>query len=239
MFPGPIFGKELQTAARGPRTYLVRSLTGAAIAVHVAMNVEIPGGWRNAGALTPGEVAALANSAFLWFASTQAVVVVALVPLLVAGAVAGERAAGTLGLLLASGLTAAEVLADKLAARLLLTVVLMAVGLPILALIGLYGGVDPAEALMYYGGTLATAWLTAALALLVSVHAPRWPGPSSVPTRPASPGSYCPSGSPSGLALAARRPCLRGSGPLSHGRARFRSLVPVGFGGHPQAPHRR
>jgi len=171
VFPGPIFGKELATAARGPRIYLVRSLVAAAIAGHVATRVAIPGRGAGAGFVTPGALAALANSAFLWFANSQAVVVVALVPLLVAGAVAEEKARGTLGLLLASRLTSAEIIADKLAARLLLVVVLMALGLPVVALVGLYGGVDPAEALTYYGGTLASAYFAASLSMLASVHA--------------------------------------------------------------------
>ncbi len=131
------------------------------------MRIEPPGGWSEARVSTQFEVSDLASTAFLWFMNAQVVIVVTMVPLLVGGAVADEKARGTLGLLLASRLGAAEILADKLAARLLLAVVLMAVGLPVSALIGLFGGIDPALALGYYGGTLTTAWLAAALALLV------------------------------------------------------------------------
>ncbi len=97
--------------------------------------------------------------------------ILGLAPLLVAGSVAEEKARGTLGLILAGRLSSLEIVADKLAARLLVVLVLVVAGLPVLALIGLLGGIDPGELLMAYGLTLSSAWFAASLSMLVSVHA--------------------------------------------------------------------
>ena len=48
---------------------------------------------------------------------------------------------------------------------------LVVVGLPVLALIGLLGGVDPDELRIAYGLTLSSVWFAAGLSMLVSVHA--------------------------------------------------------------------
>lgn len=171
MFSGPIFRRELQTTARSPRTYLLRTLAAAAIAVYVAVQFEIPRDWTGPAGQTTGKIAELAYRAFHWFVMAQVVVVVGLVPLLAANVIAEEKARGTLGMLLASRLGSAEILADKLASRSLHILSLLALGLSILALIGQNGGIDPVRVLIAYVGTLTTAWVAAALSGLVSVHA--------------------------------------------------------------------
>jgi hypothetical protein len=101
----------------------------------------------------------------------QALIVLALVPALAGGALAEERARRTLPGLLASRLSGAAIVLDKLVARMLHVGVIMAVGLPIACLLGLLGGVDPRSVAYAYGGTLSTAFFLAALSLLVSVYA--------------------------------------------------------------------
>jgi hypothetical protein len=166
MLAGPIFRRELSAEARGRRLYLVRALAAATIAIHVGSNTERLRGWSGDAALAPSRIAAIAARSFEAFGQVQLVVVLALMPALVAGSVAGESARGTLGLLLASRMGSARIVGEKLAAR-----SLMLAGLPVLALLGMLGGVDPARAAAYYGGTAAAAWLVAGLSLFVSVHA--------------------------------------------------------------------
>ena len=80
---------------------------------------------------------------FTTFAVVQGVVVVLLTPALVGGAIADERRRKTLDYLLTSELsTSVEIVLGKLAARLLQVLVLVALGLPVVSLIGLFGGVD-------------------------------------------------------------------------------------------------
>lgn len=166
---GPIFSREMDAAARGRRLYAVRALAAAAIGGYVAR--ELSRDWSRGLAGTPGRLAWLALVAFRSFVEAQFFVVMVLVPALVAGAVAEEKARGTLGLLLASRLSSAEIVGGKLAARLLLGMVLVVAGLPVLALVGMLGGIDPSLVLLAYGMTIGSAWMAAALAMLASVHA--------------------------------------------------------------------
>ena len=121
--------------------------------------------------LSKKELAEFAAAAFEWLAVGQALIVLALVPALVAGTVAEERSRRTLPGLLASRLSSAAIILDKLAARMLHVGVILAVGLPITFLLGLLGGVDPRSVVYAYAGTFSTAFFLAALSLLVSVYA--------------------------------------------------------------------
>ena len=170
-FAGPVFRRELGSAARGPGLYLWRALVVAALAAYVGLHPGLRREFSGPDLATPGRLAGLAHEVFRIFTNAQMVVVLAVVPLLVAGSIAEEKARGTLGLILAGRLGSAEIVADKLAARMLTVVVLILAGLPALALIGLLGGVDPTRLAMTYLGTLAAAWFAAALSMLVSVHA--------------------------------------------------------------------
>jgi len=167
MSPGPIFRRELDAAARGRWLYGTRAGAASAIAAYVGSRPELLRGWSGDAALSAGEIAGIASRAFEAFGDAQLVGVLAMVPALVAG----ESARGTLGLLLASRIGAAGVVGGKLVAGLLVVGVLILAGLPVVALFGMLGGVDPARALASYGGTVAAAWFVAALAMLVSVHA--------------------------------------------------------------------
>ena len=170
-FPGPVFRRELGSAARGRWLYLIRALAAGSLAFYVGASGPLREGMAEGGDWSVKQVAEMAARAFRSFESSQFVLVLALAPLLVAGSVAEEKARGTLGLILAGRLGSLEIVADKLAARLLMVLVLVVAGLPVLALIGLLGGVDPGELLMVYGLTLSSAWFSASLSMLVSVHA--------------------------------------------------------------------
>ncbi len=169
-FLGPVFRRELGSLARGRWLYILRALAAAA-AGYGGLVVVYNDLMARGDQWTPGIVAELGTRAFRSFAAAQFVMVLALTPLLVAGSVAEEKARGTLGLILAGRLSSLEILADKLAARMLLVLAPMVAGLPVLALIGLLGGIDPTELAMVYGMTLSSAWFVASLSMFVSVHA--------------------------------------------------------------------
>jgi ABC-type Na+ efflux pump permease subunit len=103
----------------------------------------------------------------------QGVAVVLLTPALVAGAIAGEVQRKTFHDLLTSGLTSAEIVLGKLAARLLHVGVFLAIGLPVVSLLSLFGGVDPWSVVAYYAGTISTVFFLASLSILVSTYARR------------------------------------------------------------------
>ena len=96
-----------------------------------------------------------------------------LVPVFVAGVIAGERERRTLDDLLTTRLSSAEIVLGKLAAGLLQYFACLATGFPVVGLLPLVGGVDPRVILITYAGTASTAFLVAGLSVLVSVHARR------------------------------------------------------------------
>ena len=175
MLPGPVFTVELLTSARRRRYYAIRTLYGLALLALLASNygssllmmqsTETP--------LTANMLSGFARQMFRSFAWVQAAAILGLTPALVAGTVADEARRKTLHYLLASRLSGAEIVLGKLMARLLHVGVLMAIGLPVMSLLTLFGGVDPNEVLAAYAATATTAYLLAAMSILVSTLANR------------------------------------------------------------------
>src|SRR4051794_5483541 len=166
---GPVFERELAITARRARSYALRSGYGLALLVVLAA------GYRNALGTdldprmpTEARVSAFARGLFRDLVLVQGAAVVFLTPALVADAIAGEAQRGTLGDLLTSDLTAAEIVGGKLAARLLHVGVLGVAGLPILLLTGLLGGLEPALVFGALAATLSTAFFLGGLSVLGS-----------------------------------------------------------------------
>jgi ABC-type transport system involved in multi-copper enzyme maturation permease subunit len=171
MIDFPMFNAEARMSARRRPTFQVRAVYGALLLAFFWIFQLNHEGWLAGRPLSKKELAQFAEAAFEWLAVGQALIVLAIVPALVAGTVAEERSRRTLPGLLASRLSSAAIILDKLAARMLHVGVILTVGLPITFLLGLLGGVDPRSAVYAYGGTFSTAFFLAALSLLVSVYA--------------------------------------------------------------------
>lgn len=177
MLPGPVFQAELLTLARKGRYYFLRTLYGGAILFiiwttfynnHYYWRMQNQGG-----EVSIQEAARIGEELFMSFATTQSIAVLLLTPAMVAGAIADERQRKTLHYLLVSRLTSAEIVLGKLLARVLLLGVFVAAGLPILAILTLFGGIDPNMILLFYLGTFCAIFFLAALAILASTYAKR------------------------------------------------------------------
>ena len=79
-------------------------------------------------------------SIFATLIAFQGVAVLVLTPAIVAGVVADEKRRKTLQYLMVSRLTSTEIILGKLFARLLHIGVFLAIGLPVMCLISLFGG---------------------------------------------------------------------------------------------------
>jgi ABC-type transport system involved in multi-copper enzyme maturation permease subunit len=179
MLPGPVLSAELVTTARRARYYAIRFAYGMILLFFIVLTV---GQWYGqekelweGRELSLSRLAATGQAVFVAFAVLQGLAVLILTPALAAGAVAGEKRRRTLPYLLASRLSSAEIILGKLCSGLLHTGVFLAIGLPVLSLVSLFGGVDPIAIVLLYVGTLSTACFLAALAVLVSTLA-RKPG---------------------------------------------------------------
>ena len=79
----------------------------------------------------------------LTFAIVQLVTALVLIPPFFGGTIADEKQRKTLHYLMASQLSGAEIVFDKVLGRLPHLAVLLATGLPIVSMLGLVGGVPP------------------------------------------------------------------------------------------------
>ncbi len=175
MLLGPVFSAELVTAARRPRHYAIRLIYGSAILlqVYTIYRGYAPRSGPGGAEPTLDQMAHFGMQMFSSFAVLQAIAVLMLTPALVGGSIAEERRRKTLHYLLASQLTGFEIVVGKLAARLLQVVVLVALGMPVVALVGLFGGVDFGLLAGCYAGTLSTVYFLAGLSILMSCWARR------------------------------------------------------------------
>jgi ABC-type transport system involved in multi-copper enzyme maturation permease subunit len=175
MLLGPVFNAELLTTARRARYYVIRFLYGLIILFQIYLSYQA-NSWRSGFGtreLSIQEMADLGQQVFGSFAVVQTVVVVLLTPALVGGTIAEERQRKTLHYLLTSQLTGAEIVLGKLAARLLHVGVLVALGLPVVSLVGLFGGVDFELLLLTYAGAFTTVYFLSTASILVSVGSRR------------------------------------------------------------------
>jgi ABC-type transport system involved in multi-copper enzyme maturation permease subunit len=102
-------------------------------------------------------------------AATQLALALLAAPAATAGAFYLDRARGTLAQVLATDLTAVEIVLGKLAARLVPLVGTVLGGVPLLALAALLGGIDPAAVVGLLLVTVGAAVLGCTLALTLSV----------------------------------------------------------------------
>ena len=172
MLLGPVFHAELVTTSRRRRYYAARLAYGLTLLLLVGWTYEAAS--RDWASMShPGVpgfafLAVMASHIFATFLLAQVGAVLCLTPAMVAGTIADERQRKTLHDLLASRLSSFEIVVGKLAARMLQLVVLVLTGLPIMAMLSLFGGLDPPLILAAFAGTLTTAFAVAGLAIFVS-----------------------------------------------------------------------
>jgi ABC-type transport system involved in multi-copper enzyme maturation permease subunit len=175
MLPGPVFNVELLTTARRARYYAVRALYASILLFVLYQTYSSYFWWRGGvtGTYSIRQMSDFAKGMFASIAYVQLFAILVLTPTLVAGVIADEKQRKTLHYLLASRLTSAEIVLGKLAARLLHVGVFLAIALPIVSLIGLFGGVDPLLVAITYVATFSTAFLLAGISIWISTTARR------------------------------------------------------------------
>ncbi|MDR3632338.1 MAG: ABC transporter permease [Isosphaeraceae bacterium] len=176
MLPGPVFNVELVTTARRARYFALRFFYGAILLAVVWQNDPVHYSWYYGtvpSQMTLEQAAELGEWLFRSFAVTQSIAVLLITPALVGAVIAEEKQRKTLHYLLASRLSSPEIVLGKLCARLLHVGVLLGVGLPVLSLLGLFGGVQPELVVLTFVATLTAVFFVASFAMLISVYARR------------------------------------------------------------------
>ncbi len=143
MIIGPVFARELATAPRRPRFYLYRALYAAALLLLMCTAWSILAGTQIVRSI--GDMARFGAILFQILATLQLVLLVFFSAMVAASSVAQEKDRRTLDLLLVTRLANHELVLGKLMASLLHVLVMLAAGLPLLALVSLLGGVSFAQ----------------------------------------------------------------------------------------------
>jgi ABC-type Na+ efflux pump permease subunit len=164
----PIVARELLIASRQARTYRRRTSLAILMLVILAI-IDAPVYLRGRPWLTFQEL-----SIFVQFGSLVLVfyyynLALWLVPVYVAGSIAAERDKRTLGELLLTRLSSAEIVLGKLAAGLIQLATSMAIGLPIMALLPFLSGVDAGIIWLAFAGIASTAYFVGGLSIVSSV----------------------------------------------------------------------
>ena len=172
---GPVLRYELITTSRRPRYYWMRLIYGLILLFILFQNQINPPdatylGYPNY-QNTQSQMRYMAESGFATIGGVQAVALLFLTPAMVAGVIADEARRKTLYDLFSSGLSSWSIVFGKFASRLIHALMLMAIGVPVVGFLELYGGIDPWIVLYVYVGTLTSILAAASLSMLVSVVA--------------------------------------------------------------------
>lgn len=166
MLAGPLLTREATTTPRHPKLFLTRA--GYLAAFIVLMYTAGQATFERRPVLTLGDSAAFGRFLFDLFAMVQLTLAAASALLFSSSNVSQEKDRRTLVLLLMTDLTNFELVAGKLAASLLLVVMLIAVSLPIFALLTILGGVSASQVFWAEALCLSTAALVGSWSTLVA-----------------------------------------------------------------------
>ncbi len=164
---GPIVTRELIAAARRPRMYRRRSSLAILMLLLVGLNYGVLY-LRYQGTLSVAGFRAVMWCTFGGLIFFHYVLASELVPAYVAGLIAGERERRTIGDLLVTRLSSAEIVLGKLTAGLAQFATTFAIGVPALVLMPLLCGFDPTTIALACAGMASTAFFVGGLSILVS-----------------------------------------------------------------------
>ncbi len=168
--PGPVFAYEWLTTTRRWQVYALRALfIGLILAGMTIVNATVERGGTN-GPVSLRSLAEYGEQMYRNVVGFELTLILLVAPAVTAGAVCLDKARGTLDHMLATDLSNAEIVLGKLGVRLIPVFGLIACMVPVLALSGLLGGIDP----MALGGSFLVATGCAlvgcALAMTLSVY---------------------------------------------------------------------
>lgn len=167
---GPIFERDMRMTGRQRGTYITRAVyllvvIGVVILAYWSMRSQM---FLYSPASRLQKLQELAPAIAVTVAWVQYLAIGLLAPSLTAGAISDERRAGSLATLLATPLTAAQIVFGKLTGRITLLCILALSTAPLLLAVRIFGGVDARAILAATAVALATAILGAAFGILQS-----------------------------------------------------------------------
>ena len=162
---GPIFHREIATAPRRPRLFVYRAVYACGLFVLMATAWAVIAGAQQIRCV--GDMARFGLILFQIMAPLQIALVIFFAAMSGASNVAQEKDRRTLLLLLMTRLSNSELVLGKLFASLLSTLVMIAVGIPMFALVVLFGGISFDQVVRVTLVSLATALLAGSLGAFI------------------------------------------------------------------------
>ncbi len=171
---GPVFTYEMVRLGRKRITFIMRLLYVLGVMAILTLMylawLEEVGYFRSRGNEVPFQrLASFATEFFYVFISVQFGVVVFLTPAYVAGCIADEKERKTLEFLLATDLRNHEIIFGKVAARVANLLMFVLAGLPVVAFMQLFGGIDPDLLLAAIAATFITVIGVSSISVAFSV----------------------------------------------------------------------
>jgi ABC-type transport system involved in multi-copper enzyme maturation permease subunit len=167
---GPVFDKELRVSSRRKFTYVLRIAYMVLLLLFVVTvwwgmvgGISGPSVYREARMAEAGRVVIMTLT---WF---QFIVLQLVAGVILCGAISEEVHRRTLAVLLATPVTAVQVVAGKLASRLLQVVLLLAISVPVLVVVRVLGGIQAEYLVASTCMTLSAVIFVGALSLFYSV----------------------------------------------------------------------
>lgn len=166
---GPIFDKELRVSSRRRRNYVLRFAYMSFLTFLLAMFWIQAGRLSGSGLFLMSRMAEtgkmmIAYAVWFQFCVTQIIAVVML-----SAAISGEIHSRTLGLLMTTPITSFQIVMGKLFGKLLQLLLLLAISLPLLAVVRVFGGVPWSYVISSLCITLTTVIFVGSLSLFFSI----------------------------------------------------------------------
>jgi ABC-type transport system involved in multi-copper enzyme maturation permease subunit len=170
---GPILDKELRVSARRRRNYVIRLAYVALLAMVIGLVwYEIIGRYEYQynNALQSSQMAELGRTLVIIVVWFQFMAAQLLAVITLSTAISDEISRRTLGVLMSTPVTALQVVMGKLTSKLLQIMILLAISLPILAVVRIFGGIPWGFIVAGLCLTVCCAVFIASLSLLCSIH---------------------------------------------------------------------
>jgi ABC-type transport system involved in multi-copper enzyme maturation permease subunit len=166
---GPLFDKELRVSSRRRRNYVLRSIFIMLLSVFVAtvwlgvVESEYSAVFQKSRMAVAGKTI-ISTIVWFQFVTTQLIAVIML-----STSISDEIHHGTLGLLMTTPISSFHIVMGKLFSKLLQIILLLAISLPLLAVVRVFGGVPANYLLSSLCITLTAVILAGCLSLLFSI----------------------------------------------------------------------
>jgi len=170
---GPIFDKELRVASRRKRTYLLRLIYILAITVFIglvwfdAVENFVRNGYSVLVASQMSKVGKMIITNIVWF---QFYTMPVLAVILLSSSISSEIQGKTIGVLVSTPITSFQIVMGKMLSKLFQLILLMAISVPILSMVRVFGGVPWNYIISTFCVTLSLTIFAASVSLFLSIY---------------------------------------------------------------------